>query len=52
MTIEEFDSLGWSGRMSMMYKGEQHDIVSVCFVEKLIAFIDAFSNSLSDKLKK
>lgn len=38
MTIDEFNSFGWSGHMAMTYQGNQHDIVSVCFIEKLLAF--------------
>ena len=38
MTIDEFNNYGWSGGLVLTYEGEEHDIISVCFTEKLIAF--------------
>lgn len=36
MSIEEFDTTGFTGGMKVLYKNQQYDIVMVDFEEKLI----------------
>lgn len=38
MTIEEFDKTGFTGQMKIEYKGEIHELASVDFEEKLVAY--------------
>ncbi len=36
MTIEEFDNVGWTGGMYVLYGDETRAVVTVNFIEKLI----------------
>ena len=47
MTIDEFNNFGWSGNMACTHDGEVRKIISVDFVEKLIAFETEDNDQLS-----
>ena len=47
MTQIDFDDTKWSSGMKMVYENEKHNIVSVDFHERLIAFDAGFDNEVT-----